>query len=65
MPNNPVSIEECRTLLGTLADGKTDAQVKALRDELTVVANQMLDHLQSKVRGEREMIAHAADDLPG
>jgi hypothetical protein len=39
---------------GTVADGKTDAQVELLRDELTVVTNQMFDHLQSKVRVERE-----------
>jgi hypothetical protein len=60
-----MTIEECRALLGTLADGKTDAQVEVLRDELTVVANQMFDHLQSKVRVEREAIADAAVDLPG
>jgi hypothetical protein len=60
-----ISIEVCRTFLGTLAEGKTDSQVEAIRDELEVVANQMFDHLQSKVRGEREMIAEAADDLPG
>jgi hypothetical protein len=60
-----MTVDECRTLLGTLADGKTDAQVEILRDELTVVANQMFDHLQSKVRVEREATADAAIDLPG
>jgi limonene-1,2-epoxide hydrolase len=58
-----MTIDECRTFLGTLADGKTDAQVETLRDELTVVANQMFDHLQSKVRGEQEMIAASEDDM--
>jgi hypothetical protein len=60
-----MTIDECRTLLGTLADGKTDAQVETLRDELTVVANQMFDHLQSKVRVDRELIEAAAIEFPG
>jgi hypothetical protein len=60
-----VSIEECRRILGSSADGKTDAQIEVLRDELTVIANQMFDHLQSKVRVDRELIEASAVELPG
>lgn len=65
MADNPVSIEECRTILGDLANGKTDAQVEEWRDSLTVVANQMFDHLKSKVRIEAESIIDAAFEVPG
>jgi hypothetical protein len=52
-------------MLGTLANGKSDAQVELLRDELEVVANQMFDHLQSRVRVDAESIIDAAVDVPG
>lgn len=60
-----MTIDECRTLLGTLANGKSDEQVEVLRDELTAVANQMFDHLQSKVRIDRELIEASAIEFPG
>jgi hypothetical protein len=65
MPNHTVSIEKCRELLGATADGKSDVQVEQWRDDLTVVANQMFDHLQSKVRVDAESIIDAAADVPG
>lgn len=45
-----ISVDECRTILGTLADGKTDAEVEDWRDKLTAVANEMYDALQSHLR---------------
>jgi hypothetical protein len=52
MPTTPVSIVECRALLGEVATGKTDEEVATWRDELTVVANQVYDHLQARLRKE-------------
>ena len=63
MADNPVSISGCRTMLGDLASGKTDVQVEAWRDNLTVVANQMFDHLKSKMRVEPESIIDAASEV--
>jgi hypothetical protein len=62
---NSLSVEKCRALLGILAVGKTDTQVKVLRDELEVVANQMFDHLQSRLRVDPEKIIDAAADVSG
>jgi hypothetical protein len=60
-----LSIEECRTLLGDAAQGKTDEQIEVFRNELVTVANQMYDHLQSKVRVERDTIEAGNVGLPG
>lgn len=60
-----LSIQECRTLLGDAAIGKTDEQIEVFRDELVNVANQMYDHLQGKVRVERDAIETAKTKLPG
>ncbi len=59
-----LSVSECRTLLGDVTNGKSDAQVEEWRDGLAVIANQMFDHLQTKVRAEREEPDNG-DDLPG
>ena len=48
-----VTIEECRGLLGNLANGKTDAQVQTWRDELIGVANHRFVHLQAQLRVDR------------
>lgn len=60
-----LSLEKCRGLLGTLANDKSDAQVESLRDELEVVANQMFDHMQSRLRIEPKRIIDAAAEVPG
>jgi hypothetical protein len=60
-----LTVDQCRKLLGDAANGKTDEQIERLRDELSTVANQMYDHLQAKVRVEREAIEAAKIELPG
>ncbi|GEM_PF-1581141 len=59
------TIAETRLLLGSIADGKTGAQVAYLGDELAVVANHMFDHLQVKLRGPSVTVQDAKDELPG
>ena len=65
MPNNTVSVEKCRELLGASADGKTDEEIEKLRDQLGVLANEMYDSLNQRAAVDRESIAAAAVDLPG
>jgi hypothetical protein len=57
-----LSIERCRTLLGHLAEGKTDEQVETLRDTLAVAANTMYDTLVSHLRGQAREASE--DDHP-
>jgi len=60
-----MTVDECRTMLGDLAKGKTDVQILRWHDRLSIVANQMYDHLQTKVRVSPEAIIDAAFDVPG
>ena len=65
MPTQPFSIAECRTLLGEAATGKSDDQIKAWRDSLTVAANQIFDHLQSKIKVDPDAVDAAAVHFVG
>lgn len=57
-----ISIERCRTLLGHLAEGKTDEQVETLRDTLAVAANTMYDTIIAQLRGRAQEESY--DALP-
>ena len=65
MPNNIVSIDECRNILGSAAEGKTDEQIEHLRDELALIAADMYDHLARKTAVTQTDVDAAAVDLPG
>lgn len=60
-----MTVDECRRLMGRLAEGKTDEQIEAFKNEMTTVANEMASFLESHMKVDREMIEAAAVSLPG
>lgn len=60
-----MTTEECRRLMGRLAEGKSDAQVEQFKQQMTVLANGMADYLESHTTVTQEMIDLAAVDVPG
>jgi hypothetical protein len=60
-----ISISECRRILGSAADGKTDEQIECLCDGLVVVANEAYDSLTRAIAIDSETLQAASEDVPG
>lgn len=54
MPNDKVSIEECRKLLGSAAESMTDAQVESERDQMVALAHIVFDQFTEEGKRDPE-----------
>ena len=55
MPDNPVSIEECRRILGDSAESMTDAEIEKMRGDLERTADVLYTQMVEAGRNGLEM----------
>lgn len=55
-----ISVEECRAILGSEADGYPDERIERLRDALEAVAEVMYDEIKRQAQSDPEAVRWAS-----